>query len=89
MLKKSEKVLFSPVINEYLQELAYLLEENMMKALSIQVDDSLYPALLEILKNLPESKIKILEQELDNNLSFEEAMDYTLDKNKELYKRLS
>ena len=60
-----------------------------MKALNIQVDDSLYPALLEILKNLPASKIKIQEQSPDKELSFEQAMDYTLDKNKELYKRLS
>jgi len=60
-----------------------------MKALNIQVDDSLYPALLEILKNLPASKIQIQEQSPDKELSFELAMDYTLDKNKELYKRLS
>ncbi len=60
-----------------------------MKALNIQVDDSLYPALLEILKNLPASKIQIQEQSPDKELSFEQAVDYTLDKNKELYKRLS
>ena len=60
-----------------------------MKALNIQVDDSLYPALLEILKNLPASKIQIQEQSPDKELSFEQAMDCTLDKNKELYKRLS
>ena len=60
-----------------------------MKALNIQVDDSLYPALLEILKNLPASKIQIQEQSPDKELSFEQALDYTLDKNKELYKRLS
>jgi len=60
-----------------------------MKVLNIQVDDSLYPALLEILKNLPASKIQIQEQSPDKQLSFEQAMDYTLDKNKELYKRLS
>lgn len=42
-----------------------------MKILNIQVDDSLYPALLEILKNLPESKIQIQEQETDNRLNFE------------------
>lgn len=60
-----------------------------MKALKIQVDDSLYPALLEILRNLPESKIKIQEQTCDENPGFEQAMDLTLNKNKELYKRLS
>lgn len=60
-----------------------------MKALNIQVDDSLYPALLEILKKLPASKIQIQEQSPDKELSFEQALDYTLDKNKELYKRLS
>lgn len=60
-----------------------------MKTLTIEVEDSLYSALLEILENLPKHKIKILEADSDNRLSFEEAMDYTLDKNKELYKRLS
>ena len=60
-----------------------------MKALKIEVDDALYPALLEILRNLPESKIKIQEQTCDENPGFEQAMDITLDKNKELYKRLS
>jgi len=58
-----------------------------MKTLNIQIDESLYDALLEILKNLPKSKIKIEKQ--DNHLSFEQAMDYTLEKNKQLYKRLS
>jgi len=42
----------------------------------------LYPALLEILKNLPASKIQIQEQSPDKELSFEQAMDYTLDKKK-------
>ncbi len=58
-----------------------------MKTLNIQIDESLYDALLEILKNLPKSKIKIETQ--DNHLSFEQAMDYTIQKNQELYKRLS
>lgn len=60
-----------------------------MKTLTIEVEDSLYSALLEILENLPKHKIKIQEVDSDNRLSFEDAMDYTLDKNKELYKRLS
>jgi hypothetical protein len=60
-----------------------------MKALKLEIEDSLYPALLEILKNLPESKIRVLEQDVENTLSFEQAMDYTLEKNKELYHRLS
>lgn len=60
-----------------------------MKALKLEVEDSLYPALLEILKNLPESKIKIQEEESESSLNFRQAMDYTLEKNKELYKRLS
>lgn len=60
-----------------------------MKTLNIQVEDSLYDALLEILENLPKHKIKIQEVDSDNRLDFEQAMDYTLDKNKELYKRLS
>ncbi|WP_069472390.1 hypothetical protein [Candidatus Marithrix sp. Canyon 246] len=60
-----------------------------MKTLNIQIEDSLYDALLEILKNLPETKIKIQEIASTSNFSFEESMDYTLKKNKELYKRLS
>lgn len=60
-----------------------------MRVLQLQIDDSLYPALLEILKNLPENKIKIQEQGTNKPLGFEQAVDYTIDKNKELYKRLS
>ena len=60
-----------------------------MKTLNIQIEDSLYDELLEILKKLPENKIKIQEQDSEKNISFEQAMDYTLDKNNELYKRLS
>jgi len=60
-----------------------------MKTLNIQIDDSLYETLLEILKKIPESKIKIQELDSVKNLSFEQAMDYTLKKNQELYKRLS
>jgi hypothetical protein len=60
-----------------------------MKTLTIQVEDTLYDALLEILENLPKHKIKIQEMASDNRLDFEQAMDYALDKNQELYKRLS
>ena len=60
-----------------------------MKTLTIQVEDALYDALLEILENLPKHKITIKEVDSDNRLNFEEALDYTLDKNQELYKRLS
>ena len=60
-----------------------------MKSLTIQVEDSLYDALLEILKNLPKNKIQIQEVNKDNKLEFEQAMNYALKKNKELYKRLS
>ncbi|GEM_PF-1017522 len=60
-----------------------------MKTLTLEIDESLYPSLLDILKNLPQSKIHIIEQATDKELSFEQAMDYTLDKNKDLYKRLS
>lgn len=60
-----------------------------MKTLTIQVEESLYDALLEILENLPKNKIKIQETANDNRLDFEQAMDYALDKNQELYKRLS
>ena len=60
-----------------------------MKTLTIEVEDHLYAALLELLENLPKHKIKIQEMDSDNRLDFEQAMDYALDKNQELYKRLS
>ena len=60
-----------------------------MKALNIEIEDSLYDALLEILKNLPENKIKIQELDNDNCLNFKQATEHALDKNKALYKRLS
>jgi hypothetical protein len=60
-----------------------------MKALNIEIEDSLYDALLEILKSLPENKIKIQELGNDNCLNFEQATEHTLDKNEALYKRLS
>ncbi len=53
-----------------------------MKTLTIQVEDTLYDALLEILENLPKHKIKIQETGSDNRHDFEQAMDYTLDKTK-------
>jgi hypothetical protein len=56
-----------------------------MKTLNIQIDDSL----LEMLKKIPKSKIKIQELDSTNDLSFEQATNYALEKNKELYKRLS
>jgi len=61
-----------------------------MKTLTIQIDNSLYDALLEILKNLPKSKIIIQEENTEmNGLDFDKAMDYALDKNKKLYERLA
>ncbi|MCK5720159.1 MAG: hypothetical protein KAH84_09465 [Thiomargarita sp.] len=60
-----------------------------MKILNLQVDESIYNELLEILKNLPESKVKILKQDATNKFNFEQAMNYTLEKNKQLYERLS
>jgi hypothetical protein len=57
-----------------------------MKTLNIQIDDSLYASLLEMLKKLPKSKIKM---DSTNHLNFEQAANYALEKNKELYKRLS
>jgi hypothetical protein len=60
-----------------------------MKILTIEVEESLYDALLEILQNLPKNKIKIQEVDNSNCLDFEQALEHTLDKNKELYNRLS
>jgi len=60
-----------------------------MKTLTIQIEDALYDALLEILENLPKHKITIKAVDNDNCLDFEQAHEYTLDKNQELYKRLS
>jgi hypothetical protein len=61
-----------------------------MKILTIQIDNSLYDALLEILKNLPKNKIIIQEENTEmDGLDFDKAMDYALDKNKKLYERLA
>ena len=61
-----------------------------MKTLSLQIDDSLYDALVTLLKQLPESKIKILEiPDAPVKLDFEKASEYVLKKNAELYKRLA
>ncbi len=60
-----------------------------MKALNIEIDDSLYDSLLEILKKLPENKIKIQELNNKNCLNFTQATNIALNKNKSLYKRLS
>ncbi len=61
-----------------------------MKTLTIQIDNSICDALLEILKNLPKSKIIIQEENTEmEGLDFDKAMDYALDKNKELYERLA
>lgn len=40
-----------------------------MKTLNIQIDDSLYEMLLEMLKKIPESQIKIQEVDSANSLS--------------------
>lgn len=62
-----------------------------MKTLSIQTnDDNLYQTLLALLKQLPANKIKIVEQQTkDKATSFEQASDYVLKKNADLYKRLA
>ncbi len=60
-----------------------------MKTLSIEIDDSLYNNLLEILKSYPKNKLKFHEVLEGESLTFEQAMEYTLSKNKMLYERLS
>jgi PHD/YefM family antitoxin component YafN of YafNO toxin-antitoxin module len=44
-----------------------------MKTLTLQIDNSLYDALLEILKNLPKSKIIIQEEKTDDNACTDET----------------
>ena len=49
-----------------------------MKTLSLQIDDNLYEALIALLKQLPENKVKILEPPQANEASlpdFEQAAD--------------
>ncbi|MCP4699429.1 MAG: DNA-binding protein [Gammaproteobacteria bacterium] len=59
-----------------------------MKTLSLQVDDNLYEALIALLKQLPENKVRIL-KEPPVKMDFEQAGGYVLKKNAELYKRLA
>jgi hypothetical protein len=49
---------------------------NGVKTLTIEVEDALYSALLEILENLPKHKIKIQQTDSDNRLSFKQAMAF-------------
>ena len=44
-----------------------------MESLNLQVEDSYYPALLELLKNLPKNKIQLQEIDNENPLTFEQA----------------
>jgi hypothetical protein len=61
-----------------------------MKTLSLQIDDSLHEALVALLKQFPENKVKIIELPTTPLKSdFEQASDYVLKKNAELYKRLA
>jgi len=61
-----------------------------MKTLSLQVDDSLYDALLLLLKQLPENKVRIIDEPATPaEPDFAQASDYVLQKNAELYKRLA
>jgi hypothetical protein len=61
-----------------------------MKTLSLQVDDSLYDALIILLRQLPENKVRIMETPAaPATPNFEQASDYVLRKNAELYKRLA
>ena len=61
-----------------------------MKTISLQIDDSLYDALVALLRQLPENKIRIIETPtVPAKLDFEQASDYVLKKNAELYKRLA
>ena len=60
-----------------------------MKTLTIQIEDSLYDRLLKMLKSLPENKIRIEVVDPESHRTFEHAAEYTLEKNKELYQRLS
>lgn len=60
-----------------------------MKTLNIQIEDVFYEKVLELLKTVPENKIKIQLITKQDEMEFEDAMDYVLNKNHELYKRLS
>ncbi len=62
-----------------------------MKTLSLQVEDHLYEALVALLQQLPQEKVRIVEepQARSAEMSFEQASDYALTKNAELYKKLA
>lgn len=62
-----------------------------MKTLSVQIDDHLYEIVLALLREFPDEKVRILPEpeEPSAEMDFEQASDYVLRKNAELYKRLA
>ena len=62
-----------------------------MKTLHLSIDDALYDHLMGLIKQLPKDKIQIIDEKPteEADTPFSEAIDYVLDKNSELYRRLS
>ena len=59
-----------------------------MKTLSLQVEDHLYEALVTLLQQFPQDKVRFVDEPQARfaKMSFEQASDYVLTKNAELYK---
>ena len=62
-----------------------------MKNLSLQIDDTLYDALVALLRQFPKDKVQIVEapEAEKTGMEFEQASRHVLEKNAELYKRLA
>ncbi len=64
-----------------------------MRQLYIEIDEQLYDHLIALLQQLPKEKIHVVERREAlmplQAESFEQTVDYLLDKNRELYQRLA
>ncbi|WP_353571816.1 hypothetical protein [Candidatus Albibeggiatoa sp. nov. BB20] len=62
-----------------------------MKTLCLEVEDQFYEHLLALLQQMPQEKVHIVNNKINetSNPSIDEATDYILQKNKELYRRLA
>jgi len=62
-----------------------------MKTLCLEVEDQFYEHLIVLLQQMPQEKVHIVNNEINETTtpSIDEATDYILQKNKELYRRLA
>lgn len=72
------------------QEIISRVQHN-MKTLCLEVEDQFYEHLIALLQQMPQEKVHIVNDEINETTtpSIDEATNYILQKNKELYRRLA